>query len=439
MQVKELEISIPKINDCDTISYFGNYIHDHISPRDIPIRFAITQSTGKDYKCELGIIVCDADAGIKKRSIFSFSKRKFENNKSFNAILIIPTGIGAEIGGHSGDGGAVARLIAASCDTLITHPNVLNAADINEMTDNTLYVEGSIISRLLMGTVGLVKKRSNRVLVIAENHIEERFVHATVNAVSAARAAMGVHVPHVIVMEHDAMRMSSLYAGSGRAAGLIERFDYLCAIIDRSMEQFDALALATIIKIPPQFHTEYFKKENAGMVNPWGGVEAMLTHSISLLYDKPSAHAPMMSSSAVMNNMLGIVDPRKAAETVSTTYLHSVIKGLHRSPGIVDIHETQKPDDAITVNDISCIIIPDRCVGLPTLAAIKQDIPIIAVKENGNIMQNDLADFSSSGNKILYVDNYLEAAGALNALRAGVSIESVRRPLNDTKITGLFG
>ena len=40
-------------------------------------------------------------------------------------------------------------------DTLITHPNVVNGADINEMSENTLYVEGSVITRLLMGTAGL--------------------------------------------------------------------------------------------------------------------------------------------------------------------------------------------------------------------------------------------------------------------------------------------
>ena len=52
-------------------------------------------------------------------------------------VLIIPTGIGAEIGGHAGDGNPVAKLIASCCDKLITHPNVVNAADINEMPSNT--------------------------------------------------------------------------------------------------------------------------------------------------------------------------------------------------------------------------------------------------------------------------------------------------------------
>ncbi|MFC2002561.1 DUF3326 domain-containing protein [Chloroflexota bacterium] len=40
----------------------------------------------------------------------------------------------------------------------------------------------------------------------------------------------------------------------------------------------------------------------------------------------------------------------------------------------------------LTVVDISCLVIPDGCVGLPTLAALEQGIPVIAVRENKNRM-----------------------------------------------------
>ena len=83
-------------------------------------------------------------------------------------MFLVPTGINATIGGHAGDAGPVARLFASVCDTLILHPNVVNASDINEMPENSLYVEGSVICRLLMGTVGLLRVRSNRVLVVID-------------------------------------------------------------------------------------------------------------------------------------------------------------------------------------------------------------------------------------------------------------------------------
>lgn len=56
-------------------------------------------------------------------------------------VFIVPTGIGCEIGGHAGDATPAARLTAACCDKLIVHPNVVNASDINEMTENMIYVE----------------------------------------------------------------------------------------------------------------------------------------------------------------------------------------------------------------------------------------------------------------------------------------------------------
>ena len=70
-----------------------------------------------------------------------------------NIVHIIPTGVGAEIGGHAGDGNPSAKLLASICDNLITHPNVVNASDINEMTENTLYVEGSMLVRFLEGEI----------------------------------------------------------------------------------------------------------------------------------------------------------------------------------------------------------------------------------------------------------------------------------------------
>ena len=65
------------------------------------------------------------------------------------AVMIVPTGIGANIGGHSGDATSAAHLLAACCDTLILHPNVVNASDFTEQPDNSLYVEGAMLDSFL--------------------------------------------------------------------------------------------------------------------------------------------------------------------------------------------------------------------------------------------------------------------------------------------------
>ena len=44
--------------------------------------------------------------------------------RPYTAILIIPTGVGAAIGGYAGDALPVAKAMAEVCDVLITHPNV---------------------------------------------------------------------------------------------------------------------------------------------------------------------------------------------------------------------------------------------------------------------------------------------------------------------------
>ena len=71
----------------------------------------------------------------------------------------------------------------------------------------------------------------------------------------------------------------------------------------------------------------------------------------------------------------------------------------------------------------------------PPLAALAQGIPVIAVKENRNLMQNDLLRLPWAEAQFFQVANYWEAAGVISALRAGIDPKSVRRPLAATRHT----
>ena len=434
MLLTEKEIIIPKIqNTHNPLEHISNSVSGQLDSDEIPVRIAISKTDNDGYHCEIGTL-----SGVKSdrvrgmSSIFDLEKRKYENTKEFNAMLLVPTGIGAELGGHSGDGGSLARLIGANCDTLITHPNVVNAADINEIPDNALYVEGSVISRMIMGKLGLQKVNSNRVLMIVDEHTDQKFHELAINSLSAARAAFGLDCPKVITME-DRVLMRAFYSKSGRAVGRIEYFERLCEALDEHRKDYDAVALNSLIDVPKHYHADYFTSDDI-TVNPWGGVEAMLTHAISMLFNIPSAHSPMMTSEEVMNLDVGIVDPRKSAEAVSTTYLHCILKGLHKSPRIVPDASIHGDPNLMTVADVSCLIIPENCIGLPTLAALEQGIPVIAVRENKNCMQNRLEDLPFDSGKLFIVDNYLEAVGVMTAIRAGVAIETIRRPLTATRI-----
>jgi hypothetical protein len=56
----------------------------------------------------------------------------------YTVVLIVPTGIGAAIGGYAGDALPVARAISQVCGRLITHPNVLNGAQLYWSLPNAL-------------------------------------------------------------------------------------------------------------------------------------------------------------------------------------------------------------------------------------------------------------------------------------------------------------
>ena len=49
-------------------------------------------------------------------------------------------------------------------------------------------------------------------------------------------------------------------------------------------------------------------------------------------------------------------------------------------------------------------------------------------------MENDLLELGFGAGKLFVVDNYLEAVGVMAALKSGVALESVRRPLAGTKV-----
>ena len=435
MLSKELEFDLPFALDTgNALAQIREAMRFRVPSDTVPLRFAITRSTDHRISCTISVLEqFPGEAAEHGTSIFQFRPRKIERTNQFNVALLIPTGIGAEIGGHAGDAGPIARLLAETCDSLILHPNVVNASDINEMPTNSLYVEGSVITRLLMGTVGLAPARTNRVLVLIDAHGEPVFVNAAINAVNAARASYGLTCPEVVQL-YPPVRMTSRFTASGTAAGTIEGLERVFAVLREQKANYDAVAISSVIKVPKEFHQAYF--DAAGqMVNPWGGVEAMLTHAISSNFNLPSAHSPMFESKEIANHDPGIVDPRMAAEAISLTFFECVLKGLHKSPRIVTDSSLIDGIGVISAADISCLVIPDGCVGLPTLAALEQGIVVVAVRENKNIMENDLRMLPWKAGQLHVVDNYWEAAGVLCAIRSGVSPESVRRPMPHVRIT----
>ncbi|KKN34715.1 hypothetical protein LCGC14_0790970 [marine sediment metagenome] len=329
-----------------------------------------------------------------------------------NVVMIIPTGIGCEVGGHAGDATPAAKLLAATCDNLVVHPNVVNASDIMEGTENMWYVEGSVLDRFLEGQVALEEVYSNRMLLVANSPLKNE----TVNSVNAARYTIGADI--TLMELTTPLTLKGLFGPDGKATGIMtgEREAFEQISIEMKTNPFDVLAIQTVVDVGKAPAEHYLRH---GGVNPWGGAEAVCSRYFSRELGIQCAHAPV--ESGVLKTFSEIVDPRLAAEVVSISYLHCVLKGLHRAPKVVDYNSLSKA--VLRVDDIDMLISPDGCWGRPHEACANWDIPIMFVKENRNIYNG----FDVVPRNCFMVDNYMEAAGIVAGRKAGVSEMSVRR------------
>ncbi|KKN09705.1 hypothetical protein LCGC14_1044030, partial [marine sediment metagenome] len=236
----------------------------------------------------------------------------------------------------------------------------------------------------------------------------------TINAVSAARATIGANIK--IVELETPLIMLGNWDGQ-RATGRVDGADEL---IDQVRKyNFDALAIATHITIAKDVALKYLKH---GGVNPWGGVEAVLSKKVSKDLDRPVAHSPFGDT---IEDFDEIVDPRMAAELVSRCYLHCVLKGLHRAPRIAK----RLSSESLHVEDVDCLITPAGLCGPPHLACMERGIPIIIVTENTTCFTGEIKYQHN-----IHVRTYLEAAGIISCMRAGIDWRTTRRPLGPTTV-----
>ena len=322
-----------------------------------------------------------------------------------NVVMIIPTGIGCEIGGHCGDGNAPARLLGACCDNLVLHPNVVNASDLNEMPANALYVEGNHLDRFLQGKLFLQKVKSNRVLVVVN-----KADYQSINAVSAARATIGLDAE---ILELRVPLKLIARMENGVAGGEVLNWKELVAQVRE--REYDALGIATPITIDSDTLAAYWRH---GGVNPVGGVEAIATRLIGEALDKPCAHGPV---DYALTGFKEVVDPRIAVEIITENFIHCLLKGLHKAPRL-------STTSGMSNRDVDCMVSPYGCFGAPHQACLDAGIPVIVVRENKSCLKEP------EHPKFIYVENYIEAAGMIMAMRAGVHPSTVRRPLAHTVV-----
>ncbi|PSB02184.1 DUF3326 domain-containing protein [Merismopedia glauca] len=350
------------------------------------------------------------------------------SDRPYTTVLIIPTGVGAEIGGYAGDALPVARAIAQASDRLITHPNVLNGANLYWNLPNALYVEGYALDKFAAGDWGLAPVRQNRVGIVFDSAIEPEIKLRHLQVADAARATLGLHLSDYVVTDAP-LQVELRTAASGASWGTIGNPGSLLRAAETLITQAQATAIAVVARFPDDFESEALQLYRHGRgVDPLAGAEAVISHLVVRQFQVPCAHAPALLPLAIDPDL----SPRSAAEELGFTFLPCVLVGLSRAPQIV-INQSQSNNlTDIWASQIDAVVIPaNACGGSAILSFSQSNAKIIAVGDNRTRMQ---VSPEAVGIKAIAVNSYLEAIGVIVADRAGLhpaalssSISSLRQ------------
>lgn len=347
------------------------------------------------------------------------------NQRPYTVVLLVPTGIGAAIGGYAGDALPVARAIAHSCDRLITHPNVLNGAQLYWSMPNTYYVEGYGLDKFAASTWGLEPVHQNRVGLLLDRGIEPELCMRHLQAADAVRATLGLNLTNYVVTDAP-LEVELRTAASGASWGTIGNPGSLLRAAETLIQQAGANAIAVVARFPddPDSIALNNYRHGAG-VDPLAGAEAVISHLLVRHFQIPVAHAPALNPLPLEPSL----SPRAAAEELGYTFLPCVLVGLSRAPQLVT-KENLTPT-TIWANQVDAVVVPaTACGGSAILSFNGTRTQIIAVEENTTRMQ---VPPEPLGVKAIRVKSYLEALGILVTHRAGVSADILRPSLSSLR------
>jgi hypothetical protein len=427
MKLENRTIHVPLAGQGMWLSVLSRAVAHELGQGAYPLRLSIAEVRERTAVAEVTVLSLSDDEarrhGIDGAALLAPRRKEWQAG-AFAVVNVVPTGVRCEFGGYAGDACPATNLLAAAADVLITHPNAVNASELNEMAPGVLYVEGKTLDDFLLGHLGLLPIAGNRIGTFVDPR-GVGFLDEVTGAFDAARTAAGIDCG-VYVMLRETLGVSIGWSETGCAVGTVANPEVVVEAVQALLDD-GAQAIGGLSVIDGVTQEMFARHMRGEIPNPSGGVEAILTHMVSTLFRVPTAHAPLPYY-AHLKRGVGR-DPRASAEFISTPHYVSVLKGLARAPRPVPLRSlTSTPAEVLTVNNVGAVVLPASCLGgIPALAAQFSDIPLIAVAENRTIL--DVTNAKMKMANVIPVASYLEAAGVVLALRNGISLESLRRPI----------
>jgi hypothetical protein len=334
------------------------------------------------------------------------------------SCLIIPTGIGAKFGGYAGDANPIAKALAFNSDILITHPNVVNGSVLTDIPSNVIYLEGFLLDHFLLGQINLTVNNINKIGVIFDSGIGENRIDYEVNVLNASKAFYGAEVTAWTVTDKPLKIITNVNKDGfssgdiGNLKGLIEKALFL------KSKKVDAIAICTLIKDSNK-NKKYALGEG---LDPIGGIEALISHSVSFYTGLPSAHAPVLTSKERINYKK--ISPLSAGEYIADTFLPSVINGLRFSPKVTKLDKVIKSGRVINSGNLNSIYVPSSAFGSAGVICSNDHFKnVVLVDENQTALK---VDYKHIKTKFKRTKSYLDF---ISNKDTNISSNSLVRPV----------
>lgn len=314
------------------------------------------------------------------------------------AAFIVPTGVGASIGGFAGDASPFAQSISEVCP-IIVNPNVVNAACFSGINNRMLYTEGFAIDEFFKGNIALRPSMRNKIGVILDKGISQRILNVHINTINAVKTVYGIESIEYTVTDQP-VGVEFTVTSDGISSGNVNNPETLIRA-GRQLTEQGADALAVVCLFDDCEDDNY---ANGTGVDPVGGVEAIISHILTKELLVPVAHAPAFETIDISTE---IVSPKAASEYITPTFLPCILLGLNNAPKPILINMADKAD--ITLDNLKALIVPHNCLGsIPVLSAIENNIPILAVKENNSVLKIDVESLGIN-DKVTVLETYQDA------------------------------